>query len=339
MSVASAAKPAASTCKHKILIVDDQADNVDLLDDMLTSEDYRTVAVHSAMEALSFAQGENPPMVITDWLMPEMDGLELCRRLRSDRRLGYPYIIVVTANTDRDALSQAFASGADDFLAKPVNRKELLSRVHAGMRIIDLQTRLRRANRRMKQLNGALTDANEKLARMAMVDELTGLLNLRAMRDRVKEIWSIARRQGQPLSCIMIDIDHFKKINDTYGHGAGDAVLRQMADLLRQTSRTGDPLCRVGGEEFLVICPQTTGANACIAAERFRVAMEVRPFDIGDRTLKVTLSAGVAEILPDMTSATEMIRQADDALYRAKEGGRNRVARAETILMPVEPVA
>jgi diguanylate cyclase (GGDEF)-like protein len=190
----------------------------------------------------------------------------------------------------------------------------------------------------MKRLNRALTDANEKLARMAMVDELTGLLNLRAMRDRIKEIWSTTRRQAQPLSCIMIDIDHFKRINDTHGHGAGDAVLRQTAEMLKQTARTGDPLCRVGGEEFLVICPQTGGANACVAAERFRVAMETHPFDIGDQTLHLTLSAGVAEAGTEMTSATEMIRQADKALYRAKNAGRNRVERTETIVFPTEPL-
>lgn len=311
-----------------ILAIDDNRDNLDLVEDILSQEDYDVRCVDNPHEALAIIENNPPSLAVVDWLMPDMDGLELCGQIRSRCRQMSPYLLMLTANSGEQHLRASIDAGADDYLAKPFRRGELIARVRAGMRIATLQQQLARQNDELIQVNKKLSRANEMLARQANHDDLTGLVNSRLMRTQLQRYWANAQRHHQPLSCIMIDIDHFKDINDTYGHSAGDTVLQDVAAVMARTSRQDDPVYRVGGEEFLVICPNTSAEMATAAAERIRLAVELHRVVIDDKEITVTISAGVARNEPHMKQPEDLLKTADDALYVAKRGGRNCVKAA-----------
>ncbi|MFQ5589543.1 MAG: diguanylate cyclase [Phycisphaerae bacterium] len=315
---------------HRILLIDDDPEALRLLESHLTSGGHQVLTATNGAEAMQILLSEGPPMVITDWMMPKVDGLELCRRIHSHEGIAFVYIIVVTAHSDEDRIVEALDAGADDCISKPFRRKELLARVRAGSRVIQLRADLDRRNREVHRFNAEMAlahsklhDANEKLRHMATTDELTGLTNRRASMQRLAEHWMSASRHSDALACIMLDIDHFKGINDTYGHAVGDLVLKETAGVLRRKARTEEQVCRIGGEEFLVICPRTTESEAAIAAERLCRSVEENKIDTGAHQLSVTISLGVAERRPAMLSPDDLLAVADRALYTAKRDGRN----------------
>jgi diguanylate cyclase (GGDEF)-like protein len=314
---------------RKILIVDDDSDVRRLLVRYLTTDAYEVFEAASGEEAMHILMNEGPPIVITDWMMPHMNGLDLCRRIRTTEGIGLVYVIVLTALTEKDRLVEAFDAGTDDYLTKPVSKQELLARLKAGMRVVELETRLLKWNREIHKVNAEFAILNKKLERLATVDELTNLANRRHALAFLERCWEQARRHNHPLSCVTIDIDHFKRVNDTYGHALGDVVLSQVAQILDHNARAGDIAARMGGEEFLVICPQTDEQGAVAVAERIRSSVEETQISSGNVEINVTLSAGVARSTPNLQNPDDLIRAADDALYQAKRTGRNKVCISE----------
>ncbi|MBN2561326.1 MAG: diguanylate cyclase [Phycisphaerae bacterium] len=317
---------------EKILIVDDDQSMLLLLEKYLADSGYEVLQATNGQEALHIVLAEAPRIVITDWMMPEMDGLELCRALRAHEGVRLVYIIIVTAHSDVDHIVEAFEAGADEFLSKPVRKAEFLARLRAGNRIIraesDLQRRtldIHRLNAEMAVANEKLELANDKLKRMATTDELTGLLNRREAMNRLRALWNSLERYGHVFSCIMVDIDHFKRFNDTYGHATGDAVLRETGAVLQTNIRTTDMACRLGGEEFLILCPNVSARGAAVCAENLRAAFESHEFGHEGVQMTVTISLGVAEWGPHLTRPDDLLSEADSALYESKKAGRNRV--------------
>lgn len=319
----------------KVLIVDDDTFSLRLLEKYLKMSGYEVLNAADGREALQLVLEHAPPILITDWTMPEMDGIELCRALRSHEGVRFIYVVMVTAHSDIGRLVEAFDAGADDFLPKPINRQELMARLHAAERIIHLEDALAKRSREITLLNAEMAMANdqlgianEKLRRMATTDELTGLLNRREAMTRLEQLWKQNDRYGLEFTVLMLDIDHFKQINDSLGHAAGDAVLQEVSRVFRKATRTTDIVCRVGGEEFLILCPGTSANGGLVCAESLREAVESHRITVNNQRIPVTVSIGIAERTPDLDSADALLHEADDALYASKHAGRNRVTLA-----------
>ncbi len=311
---------------RRILVVDDDPSVLRLLTKYLSDAGYDVLTATQGMEALRIVHSEGCQLVITDWMMPDMDGLEFCRAIRKSESAGFVYIIVLTGEADTASLSRAFDAGADDFLTKPCKREELLARLKAGVRAVVSEAKVASQQRAIHKTNVELATLNQRLQEMATTDELTGLYNRRKAMQRLAEHWSAADRLGQPFACLIVDIDHFKRCNDTYGHDAGDAVLRETARVLEGGARAGEVVFRIGGEEFLVTCPGATAEMAAVAAERLRAAVEAKQIVHGERTLGVTISVGVAAKSSDTASPDDLLKRADEALYASKRAGRNGVS-------------
>ena len=297
----------------KILAAEDNPVFQATLRSMLTKWGYEVTVAKDGNEALRVLQAEDAPqLAILDWMMPGIDGVDVCRRVRSVGREPYIYILLLTARTDSEDLVEGMDSGADDYLTKPFNVSELRARLRAGERILDLQQQL--------------LAAREALRQEATHDSLTGLLNRNAIFGMLQLELDRARRESREISMLMADLDQFKKVNDRYGHLAGDAVLRESAQRMKSSTRAYDSLGRYGGEEFLVVLPGCGGQAAVAQAERLRAAIGSEPVLVGGRSLAVTCSIGVACRPSGMAGDMDaLIREADCALYAAKENGRNRV--------------
>ncbi|MEI7843856.1 MAG: diguanylate cyclase, partial [Gallionellaceae bacterium] len=215
--------------------------------------------------------------------------------------------------------------GADDYILKPITPKMFLARLRAGQRVVKLQEELEADRDQLTKYSTELTSANERLQQQALTDALTALPNRRFAMERMAQEWALTLRGGRTLSCLMVDIDYFKRINDNYGHQVGDEALRLIADTLRAAARTQDLVCRYGGEEFVVICPDTKLPDAFKCAERLRLSVEAKKLKLQDGTeLKMTISIGVAEKSNELVSVEKLLVQADNNLYAAKAAGRNR---------------
>lgn len=230
---------------RRILVVDDDPSLRRVLEGLLAHGGYQVFTATNGEEAIRLLNDVGPQIVITDWEMPVLDGLELCREIRRSETVGFVYVIILTSHSER--VVEAFDAGVDDFLAKPPRRAELLARLKAAVRIVDLEARLARQNREIHKVNAELTMLNVRLKGMAITDELTGLANRRVMMERLKNQWEASIRRNQPLSCLIIDVDHFKCFNDNYGHEVGDAVLRGIASTLSRYARSNEPVYRCGG--------------------------------------------------------------------------------------------
>lgn len=299
----------------KILVVDDEAESRRLLSIHLKWAGYTAVEAEDGADGWEKFLSEEARLVITDWMMPEVDGPELVRRIRANDANGYTYIIMLTALGAKPNVVTGLEAGADDYLTKPFESDELMARVRIGERILKLEESLRASRQQMEYL--------------ALHDGLTNLLNRRALHDHAEAELSRAARNASPFSIILLDIDHFKSVNDRFGHAAGDAALRLVAGTLTQQVRAYDAVGRWGGEEFLILLPNTALTEARAAAERVREAIEgVRlPLAVGGE-VQLTASLGVAT-LSGTTTVNDLTQQADTALYRAKQLGRNRVCLAE----------
>jgi len=310
----------------KLLVVDDDPDSRRLLSISLGWAGHQIVEAEDGLDAWEKFQQEPARLVITDWMMPGLDGMELITRIRANESDSYTYIIMLTALREKPQIVSGLEAGADDYLTKPFDPEELSARVSIGERILKLQASLQDSRRNMESL--------------AMHDTLTGLLNRRAIHDRALSEFNRLHRGTDtgPLSIILLDIDHFKDINDTHGHEAGDRALQAVAELLLGHLRSYDGLGRWGGEEFLMLLPGTRLSEACAVAERIRVTLASARAALLDGT-RVPLSAslGVATIEGANPEAVGeqwldgLVRAADRALYQAKSEGRNRVSAAELL--------
>lgn len=327
---ASTTQDGASCGFRKVLVVDDEPSIRKVLEGLLSHAGYQVFTAANGLEAMHILNDLGPQIVITDWEMPVMDGLQFCREIRRAETVGFVYAIILTSHTDR--VVEAFDAGADDFLAKPPKKAELLARLKAAARIIDLEAHLARQNREIHKVNAELTLLNRRLKEMAITDELTGLANRRVMMERLKNCWEAAIRRDQPLACLVMDVDHFKDFNDTYGHDVGDVVLKAVASVLQRNARSSEPVYRCGGEEFVVLCPDSGADQAAVAAERLRHAVEAHEIRHGNAVLRTTISIGVSQRDAETHSADDLLRKADAALYKAKADGRNcvRLAASQT---------
>jgi two-component system cell cycle response regulator len=313
----------------KILIVDDDPMTLLSLKKMFENDGKSVYTAENGDDALSLALESLPDMVITDWRMPKVSGIDLCRILRSTTITRHIYIIMLTGKESDEEHIQALEAGADDFVIKPFTPEVLAARMNSGERIIRFQQKIRQDHEIIQKYAAKLAAANRKLETMAMTDALTGLPNRRSALNRLKEEVSGSRRHKTPLSCIMIDIDHFKLINDSFGHDIGDRVLKKIADVFSVTARSYDMVSRIGGEEFLVICSRSTLPESKQLAERLRQAINSLRIPLEENTVQVTISLGVASWHEHMSNGEDMTKAADRALYRAKQQGRNRVESEE----------
>ena len=308
-----------------LLLVDDDPMMLARLSKQLIAAGNQVAVCRNGEAALKHVIEYKPQLMITDWRMKPMDGLELCKALRASVFGKNIYLIMLTSTEDEDALVEAFDAGIDDYVTKPVSLRVLLARIRAGQRIITLQHELEKESRDIQRYTAELAAANRRLKSMANTDILTGLPNRRYALNRLEQESASALRFKQPLSVLMLDLDHFKSVNDTLGHDVGDQVLAHAANLMRETARTNDIVCRLGGEEFLIIAPNTDGATALSLAERIRGAIEEhQPAGLVLR-YPVTVSIGVAGAIGAKPSWKELMKRADDALYLVKQGDRNGV--------------
>ncbi|HEY5022101.1 MAG TPA: diguanylate cyclase, partial [Gemmatimonadaceae bacterium] len=306
---------------YKILIVDDHEDNIELLRARLEARGYEVHGANDGYAALEAVERVRPDLILLDVMMPKMDGIEVVRRLKANPNLPFIPVIMQTALDSTENKVEGLDAGADDYITKPINFAELEARVNAQLRIKKLETQL-------KDRENDLSDLNEKLRKISMTDGLTGIENRRSLEERLKEMWGHSIRLHEPIALIMCDIDKFKSVNDKYGHQAGDAVLKEIARLLKDEAREIDRVGRYGGEEFLLILSGTVLDAAVTFAERLREKVENHTFPYEGGTLRRTMSCGVAAAPhPRVQDQEALVRAADDALYVAKETGRNRVVR------------
>ncbi len=304
----------AETNLPHIVLAEDEPASRTLLTRQLSKAGYDVTACENGRIALDAIRQQGSCIVVADWMMPEMDGLELCRTVRSlcaAEELGFVYYILLTAHSEKDQIVAGLEAGADDYLTKPYHKQELLARLRAGERIYLLQADLRNANKQLEQL--------------ANTDTLTGLANRRHLFERFAELWSMGQRKGRPLGCVMLDIDKFKSVNDTWGHAAGDYVLKNVARTCRENLRPYDILGRFGGEEFCIVSPENDAAGTAALAERLRIAIAESHFEFEGQTIPVTISLGVGEREENHAAPDDLIAVADAMLYQAKENGRNQV--------------
>ena len=289
---------------YKVLVVDDAPAIVRLLTAILARAGYVVYQAEDGLQALSAMEQHAPDFVVTDWEMPLMNGLELCRAIRQPQHNKYTYVIFLTDRSGSDNLVEGLEAGADDFLSKPIKSEVLLARLKAGERVLRLE---------------------HKLNLLANLDPLTDLLTKRAFLPQLQKEWRRAKRHSFPLSCVMIDADYFKRINDSYGHPAGDKVLTAIAEVLKEETRASDILCRYGGEEFIAMLPETDEEAATLWAERVRAHIAELEFNFQDRALRVTCSFGVSQRTIDVKDEEALLSLADQALFTAKQTGRDRV--------------
>ncbi|MEW5928580.1 MAG: diguanylate cyclase [Gemmatimonadota bacterium] len=318
----------------RILVVDDHPDNVEIIDARLSSRGYQIETASNGEEALARVHANPPHLILCDVMMPVMDGYEVSRRVKSDDSLPYIPIILVTARDSTADKVEGLEAGADDYLTKPINFPELEARVRSMLRIKRLQDELDLKNRELERTNQELEVANRKLRKLSITDGLTELFNHRHVHELLHEEFERSRRSGEPLAVVMIDLDRFKAVNDTYGHPTGDVILYETARIIRETAREIDMVGRYGGEEFIAILPNTAEDEASKFAERVRTGVEGYVFRDEANEVRMTASSGVASF-PGLDSDTPeaLLKRADEALYVAKESGRNRVVRASE--MPV----
>jgi two-component system cell cycle response regulator len=307
----------------RILAVDDDPVTLKLLKHHLALDGHSLMLAVNGTEALSIAMRERPQMIVTDLSMPEMDGLELCRALRSSTVCTDAYVLVVTGHEEETRVVEAFEAGADEYVNKPFNPKILLARVRAGQRMIEMREHAEHDKQELNRRNAQMTILNRQLKAAAMTDVLTELPNRRYAMRRLEEALAMSRSQGTPLSVILLDIDHFKSVNDRFGHDVGDFVLREAARVLRTCTRKNEEVCRLGGEEFLVIVPESTREASAYFAERLRQAIEGLELHIGGYRGSVTVSLGVSGLEDGATTVDELIKIADSRAYLAKSSGRN----------------
>jgi two-component system cell cycle response regulator len=296
----------------QVLVVDDSPVSRKLLEHALSSEPYTLLFANNGEQALRHFNKHKPELVITDWMLPDLSGPELCERIRTDAHSSYTYIILLTSMTEKDSVVEGLAAGADDYLTKPFDANELRARIGVGRRIIGLHREI---------------DAKNKLLmEMANTDPLTGLPNRRAIEEWGGRQLRGAARHGFPFWVIHADLDSFKNINDSYGHDAGDLVLKKFAEILKNGTRASDISGRMGGDEFLLVMTHVDEKNIQLVVDRLRKQFASEKFLFGNASVSATASFGIAGFQgkepPDFST---LVRKADQALYCVKRAGRNQI--------------
>lgn len=315
----------------RVLVVDDDRSMQALLRTLLAHAGYQVFEAADGQEGFEKALEVRPHILITDWMMPQMDGVELTRALRQTKLGRTIYIIILTALEAEEKLVEAFDAGVDDFMSKPLKSRVLGARLRAGQRVVMLQEEIERDREEIRRFAAELAVTNRRLQEAALTDVLTGFPNRRYAIERFQQEWLAANRSKRPLSCMVIDVDSFKTINDTHGHDVGDAVLKQTALAIKSGLRAQDVVCRTGGDEFLVICPETDLEAARICAERVRKAVAGIKMTTGRLEFGGSVSIGVAVRDADMTDIDALIKRADESVYQAKQRGRNCVAAMQLV--------
>lgn len=306
----------------KILIAEDDPVSRRVLEVFLKKWGYMAIPVGNGADALALLETDDAPrLAILDWMMPGMEGTEVCRRVRQQTGKPYIYLLLLTARGQKQNLLEGLQSGADEYLAKPFDAEELRARLRAGERIIQMQDEL--------------IAARDRLQEQATHDALTGLLNRGASIEVLTRELTRGTREHRPVGIIIADLDHFKRVNDSYGHVAGDAVLQEIALRMKNCVRPYDSVGRYGGEEFLILAPSAEEDNVYRLAERIRTAIEATPVKTPAGEIPVTASFGVTSAdCSGRDDITMLLRLADAALYRAKNLGRNCVERASSARQP-----
>jgi len=300
----------------KILIAEDDPVSRRILEEFLRKWGHQVVAVTNGADAWALLEAEDSPrMAILDWMMPEIEGVEICRRVRALSDRAYTFLVLLTAHGQKHSLLSGLKAGADDYLSKPFNAEELGARLQVGERILRVQDEL--------------IAARDALHFQATHDLLTGISSRGAAMDFLTRELARGFREQRTVGVVLSDIDHFKRVNDTYGHVTGDMVLQEAAQRMLKCTRSYDCVGRYGGEEFLIVFPSSSEDCAARQAERIRRSVESVPVRLSDSQISMTASFGVAASDPSkLQDPVELLRSADSALYRAKELGRNRVERA-----------
>ena len=296
----------------KILVADDESVSRRMVEMLLVKWGYQVVAAEDGDAAWTTLQApEAPRLALLDWMMPGRNGVDLCRALRRQRPEPYTYMLLLTAKDAKESVVEGLESGADDYLTKPFNPQELKARIRVGLRVLDLEDKL--------------VQAREAMRHKAMHDTLTGVWNRGAILEMLDREVSRSHREGLSVGILIADLDHFKSVNDTYGHLAGDAVLREVTKRMQTEVRAYDAVGRYGGEEFLILLPGCNGLDTREKAERMREEIYRNPVATASGDLRVTMSVGgVATGDWPEDTANQLLQMADLALYRAKEEGRNR---------------
>jgi len=305
--------------KARLLLVEDSESQGSQLAAALDRLGYEVSWVRSGTEALRRARSEPPDLIILDIMLQDVDGFSVCRWLRTDDTTRFLPIIMLTARDHLNDRVQGLKAGANDYLPKPFQTEELEARIYAALRVRTRHTELQQRN---VQLESMLREVEQ----LAITDALTGVFNRRRFSDVLAREFALSKRYHRSLCCVLLDLDHFKLVNDQYGHDTGDQLLKQLAQELVDTVREVDLVARYGGEEFALLLPHTAKHNGGLAAQRMAEAIRELNFAVPGGSLQVTASFGVA-CAKDIASgeALDLVRAADAALYRAKELGRNRI--------------
>ena len=285
---------------NQVLLVDDDPTMLRLLSTWLKVAGYEVIQAGDGEEALKLIKERCPDYLITDWEMPQIDGPTLCRTVRDMQLPHYMYVVFLTSRRTSDDVIDALDSGADDFVSKPVQKNELLARMVAGARLLELERRL---------------------SFLARSDVLTGLNTRRTFLEFFDKEWDRSQRHGQSLSCVMMDIDYFKRINDVHGHAVGDICLQSVARMLKDNCRTSDVVCRFAGDEFVAMLPETDYRQAGAWAERLRQRIRNHHLQVGDTSTTLTATFGIAEMDKHVKSPKDLLDRADQALLAAKQAG------------------
>jgi diguanylate cyclase (GGDEF)-like protein len=309
--------------RQRVLVVDDDPETGRLIRSWFRGGGIEILVAAGGAEGLRVAAEEQPNVILLDLRMPDEDGLSVARKLKKADRTSNIPIVLLTACREVGTKVEAFSVGAEDYITKPIVLEELEARVlsvlRRGKALVGMQSKI--AN---------LTNTKQELERLLVVDEKTGLDNFREFQRRLKDEWERAQRYNTPLSLVMFDLDHFKRINDTRGHQAGDVVLREFATLVAGGARANDVAARYGGEEFAIVLPHTDGPMAVRVAERIRKAVKEFAFLEDEQPVRITVSAGVATCASSgsLESVDALVRAADVALYEAKARGRDCVVQS-----------
>jgi two-component system, cell cycle response regulator len=304
----------------RILVAEDEPASRLMVETALRNLGHECQTASDGAEAWDAFRSSRPEVVISDWIMPGLTGLQLCRNIRAYTPGDYTYFILVTSQGGRDRIAEGMRAGADDYLVKPLDPDDLEVRLIAAARVTSL-------HRQLAQQRTELEGLNQELTAISLRDPLTGLGNRMALEADLRQLEARVSRYGHRYCLALLDVDQFKSYNDTYGHQAGDQALQAVAAQLRGQAREGDAVYRYGGEEFLCIFPEQVLATAAVATQRIRGGLEQLAIPHADNPVGVlTLSAGLAMLDPGRTrSVGEVLKEADEALYRAKQLGRNRV--------------
>lgn len=306
----------------KILIVDDSAYENKRVKAMLQKGGYEVSVAETGMQGIKIARAERPDLILLDLVLPDISGREVCRCLKMNTEMQSIPIIMLTSRTDVKERVAGLDEGANDYVTKPFDDSELTARIAAALREKTLRDQL-------EKKKGEYEELMRKFERMAITDPVTGLFNRRRFEEAIAQEFERYKRYGTPLACLMIDVDHFKQINDTYGHDVGDLILKETAQTIQSLIRGVDTVCRYGGDEFAVLLSQQRAEEAMKAAQR--ILRDIRQLKVKEmkKGERITLSIGIAMVPdPDLREMDQIVQCADYALYKAKKQGRNQVETA-----------